>query len=184
MVVSTSRITGQARRRRGPPRATAMGVCAQASAASEPRDRSEPAQRRARARVGGSGGAKPPGLPEESSVKRRQLQVRLVVWAGITVCAIAGVNLLAQGAPQQQPASARSAASTADQSDRRSDAEAVRVALDRPCQHGRTDRRHRRGREQTQHLLHRAFHCGNLEDHQQRHDLDADLRRIPGRFRR
>ena len=35
-------------------------------------------------------------------MKRGQLQVRLVVWAGITVCAIAGVNLLAQGAPQQQ----------------------------------------------------------------------------------
>jgi hypothetical protein len=33
-----------------------------ASEASEPRERSEPAQRRARERVGGSGGAKPPGL--------------------------------------------------------------------------------------------------------------------------
>ena len=30
--------------------------------ASEPRDRSEPAERRARERVGGSGGAKPPGV--------------------------------------------------------------------------------------------------------------------------
>jgi ABC-2 type transport system ATP-binding protein len=33
-----------------------------ASAASEPRERSEPAQRRASERVGGSGGAKPPGV--------------------------------------------------------------------------------------------------------------------------
>lgn len=32
-----------------------------ASKASEPRERSEPTKRRARARVGGSGGAKPPG---------------------------------------------------------------------------------------------------------------------------
>jgi len=37
------------------------GATTRTSAASEPRDRSEPAQRRARARVGGAGGEKPPG---------------------------------------------------------------------------------------------------------------------------
>src|SRR5215471_12630645 len=37
-----------------------------ASGASEPRERSEPAERRASERVGGSGGAKPPGLTDDA----------------------------------------------------------------------------------------------------------------------
>ena len=48
-------------RARGVRRAEAHGRRQRASCASEPRDRSAPAKRRARERVGGSGGAKPPG---------------------------------------------------------------------------------------------------------------------------
>jgi uncharacterized membrane protein len=53
--------TGRRRRRLGIDPQAAPPPPQRASAASEPRERSAPAQRRASERVGGSGGAKPPG---------------------------------------------------------------------------------------------------------------------------
>ena len=65
------------------------------------------------------------------------------------------------------------AAAAAHQSDRRSDPEAVRLALDRPRQHGRPRRRHRGRREQP------VDHLRRLRD--RRHLEDAPTTARPGR---
>ena len=91
-------------------------------------------------------------------MKREILRVRLLAWVGIGLCLVGGHALRRPGSA----AGARAAA--ADQPDRRSDPEAVRLAIDRSGQHGRPRRRHRRRRKRSQHHLHRIRHRRHLED--------------------
>ncbi len=58
------------------------------------------------------------------------------------------------------------------------------MAVDRPGRHGRTRGRHRRRREQSLDLLRGLRNRRHLEDRQQRHHVDANLRRVPGRLHR
>ena len=62
----------------------------------------------------------------------------------------------------------------------RSAPQELRLAVDRPGQHGRPRGRHRGRREQSLDHLRRLRDRRHLEDRQQRHDVDADLRRVSG----
>ncbi len=74
----------------------------------------------------------------------------------------------------------RTTAVAANQRVDRSAPQEFRLARDRPGEHRRPRGRHRGGRKRSLDNLRRLRDRRRLEIRQQRHDLDADLRRIPG----
>ena len=113
------------------------------------------------------------------------VRARLVIWPGLGLIAIgSGQATLARqpqpGAQRRTAAAAAGRAAARDQRVGRPDAQALRLALDRPGGDGRTHRRHRRRRSQPVGHLRRLRDRRHLEDRQQRHDLDAALRRAAG----
>ena len=113
---------------------------------------------------------------KESGDMRGHVRARLLVWAGLGCCVAWQARHAGAGQQQAQDRRRRRADQPVATIRFSSASSGVRSA--RP--NGRTHRRHRRRREQPVDHLRRLRDRRHLEDHQQRHDLDADLRRVPG----